>query len=85
MRALSWEFPSEPRLAAADRQFMLGPSLLITSVLEQGADTVKGVFPGIVGTTGMRKKKREHERVLTPPLTRHLVTITYPSSSEAAA
>jgi len=47
MRALAWEFPSEPSLAAADRQFLLGPSILVTPVLTQGATTVDGVFPGI--------------------------------------
>ncbi|GAB7356060.1 hypothetical protein MBLNU459_g6677t1 [Dothideomycetes sp. NU459] len=47
MRALAWEFPNDPTLAAADRQFLLGPSLLITPVLEPGATTVDGVFPGI--------------------------------------
>ena len=45
-RAMAWEFPNEPVLASADRQFMLGPSLLITPVLEPLADTVNGVFPG---------------------------------------
>ncbi|KZF21148.1 glycoside hydrolase family 31 protein [Xylona heveae TC161] len=47
MRALSWEFPNEPALAGADRQFLLGPSLLITPVLEPQATTVDGVFPGV--------------------------------------
>jgi alpha-glucosidase len=47
MRALPWEFPNDPSLASADRQFLLGPSLLITPVLEQGATSVNGVFPGI--------------------------------------
>ncbi|KAI9805910.1 MAG: hypothetical protein M1825_000524 [Sarcosagium campestre] len=47
MRALAWEFPSEPALAAADRQFLLGPSLLVTPVLTPGATTVDGVFPGV--------------------------------------
>lgn len=46
MRALAWEFPSEPALATADRQFLLGPSLLISPVLEQGTDSVQAVFPG---------------------------------------
>lgn len=45
-RAMAWEFPNEPTLASADRQFMLGPSLLITPVLEPLANTVNGVFPG---------------------------------------
>lgn len=47
MRALAWEFPGEPVLAAADRQFLLGPSLMVIPVLEQGASSVKGVFPGV--------------------------------------
>ncbi|KAI0505593.1 glycoside hydrolase family 31 protein [Xylaria bambusicola] len=47
MRALAWEFPEEPWLADADRQFMLGSALLVTPVLEQGATTVDGVFPGV--------------------------------------
>ncbi|KAI9837044.1 MAG: hypothetical protein M1819_000693 [Sarea resinae] len=47
MRALAWEFPNDPSLAAADRQFLLGPSILVTPVLEPQAVTVDGVFPGI--------------------------------------
>ena len=47
LRALSWEFPNDPSLASADRQFLLGPSLLVTPVLTQGATSVDGVFPGI--------------------------------------
>lgn len=27
MRALAWEFPHDPSLAAADRQFFLGPAV----------------------------------------------------------
>ena len=46
MRALAWEFPDDPSLAAADRQFFLGPAILVTPVLEQGATSVDGVFPG---------------------------------------
>lgn len=47
MRALAWEFQDLPQLAAADRQFMLGPSLLVIPVLTPGADSVSGVFPGV--------------------------------------
>lgn len=47
MRALSWEFPQDPTLAAVDTQFLLGPSLLITPVLGQGLTEVQGVFPGV--------------------------------------
>lgn len=46
MRAMAWEFPGEPWLADADRQFLLGPAVLVTPVLAQGATTVDGVFPG---------------------------------------
>lgn len=47
MRALSWEFPNDPTLAAVDNQFLLGGALLITPVLGQGMTEVQGVFPGI--------------------------------------
>lgn len=47
MRALAWEFPHDPSLAAVDTQFLFGPSLLITPVLAQGATNVSGVFPGV--------------------------------------
>jgi len=47
MRALSWEFPSEPALASCETQFFLGPAILVTPVLAQGAVTVNGVFPGV--------------------------------------
>ncbi|KAI1765057.1 glycoside hydrolase family 31 protein [Hypoxylon sp. FL1150] len=47
MRALAWEFPDEPWLAAADRQFLLGDAIMVTPCLGQGATTVDGVFPGI--------------------------------------
>ncbi|KAI2628098.1 glycoside hydrolase family 31 protein [Hypomontagnella submonticulosa] len=47
MRALAWEFPDEPWLANADRQFLLGDSIMVTPCLVQGASTVDGVFPGV--------------------------------------
>ncbi|KAK6387917.1 hypothetical protein LTR65_008372 [Meristemomyces frigidus] len=47
MRALAWEFPQDPTLAAVDNQFLLGPSLLITPVLGQGMTEVQGIFPGV--------------------------------------
>ncbi|KAK9416263.1 putative alpha-glucosidase [Seiridium unicorne] len=47
MRALAWDFPDEPWLASADRQFLLGDAILVTPCLEQGATTVDGVFPGV--------------------------------------
>jgi alpha-glucosidase len=48
MRALAWEFPNDPQLACVDTQFLLGPSILVTPVLEPQVDTVKGVFPGLI-------------------------------------
>ncbi|KAK3956020.1 glycosyl hydrolases family 31-domain-containing protein [Pseudoneurospora amorphoporcata] len=51
MRALSWEFPQEPWLADADRQFMLGSAVMVTPCLVQGATTVDGVFPGVADGT----------------------------------
>ena len=47
MRALAWEFPNDPSLAAVDRQFLLGSAIMVTPVLNPGATTVDGVFPGI--------------------------------------
>ncbi|KAH8162807.1 hypothetical protein CIB48_g5435 [Xylaria polymorpha] len=35
MRALVWEFPDEPWLADADRQFMFGDAILVTPVLKR--------------------------------------------------
>ncbi|KAI1858944.1 uncharacterized protein JN550_012302 [Neoarthrinium moseri] len=51
MRALQWEFPNEESLKAVDNQFMLGPSILITPVLEPLVTSVRGVFPGIADGT----------------------------------
>lgn len=47
MRALAWEFPNDPALANADRQFLFGDSLMVIPVLAQGASSVDGVFPGV--------------------------------------
>lgn len=47
MRALSWEFPTDPTLASIDNQFLLGPSLMVVPALGQGQTSVRGVFPGI--------------------------------------
>jgi alpha-glucosidase len=48
MRALAWEFPNEPLLAGVDTQFLLGPNILVTPVLEPQVSAVQGVFPGII-------------------------------------
>jgi alpha-glucosidase len=47
MRALAWEFPTDPTLAAVDTQFLLGPSIMVVPVLAPQATSVKGVFPGL--------------------------------------
>jgi alpha-glucosidase len=47
MRALAWEFPTDPSLAAIDTQFLLGPSIMVVPALAPQVTTVKGVFPGI--------------------------------------
>ncbi|OQD81138.1 hypothetical protein PENANT_c029G01722 [Penicillium antarcticum] len=47
MRALAWEFPTDPSLAAIDTQFLLGPSIMVVPALAPQVDTVKGVFPGL--------------------------------------
>ncbi|KAL5356599.1 glycosyl hydrolases family 31-domain-containing protein [Aspergillus floccosus] len=47
MRALAWEYPNDPSLAAIETQFLLGPALMIVPVLEPLATTVQGVFPGL--------------------------------------
>lgn len=46
LRALSWEFPAEPWLRAADRQFLVGDAVMVVPCLVKGAETVDGVFPG---------------------------------------
>ena len=40
-----FEFP-DPALLGVYTQFMLGPALLVTPVVDQGAVTVTGHFPG---------------------------------------
>lgn len=47
LRALAWEFPDDPSLAAVETQFMSGPAILVTPVLVPNVETVQGVFPGV--------------------------------------
>lgn len=44
-RPLFYEFPSDSQTYAIDKQFLLGPALLITPVLTQGSTSVTGYFP----------------------------------------
>ena len=46
IRPLFYEFPDDVTLAEADRQFLVGPAILVTPVLDQGYTNVSGVFPG---------------------------------------
>ncbi|KZT60573.1 glycoside hydrolase family 31 protein [Calocera cornea HHB12733] len=46
VRPLWYEFPQEPELFGIDRQFMVGPSILVTPVLTPNASQVEGIFPG---------------------------------------
>ena len=51
LNALQWEYPNESYLAAVDNQFMLGPAILVTPVLQPLVDYVNGVFPGVADGT----------------------------------
>lgn len=44
-RPLFFEFPSDPQVSALDTQAMLGPALLVSPVLTQGAVTKTAYFP----------------------------------------
>ena len=66
MRALAWEFPKDPSLASADRQFFLGSSILVTPVLTQGATSVAGVFPGLVEGTDVYYDWYNHSKIAVP-------------------
>ncbi|GAM21733.1 hypothetical protein SAMD00019534_049080, partial [Acytostelium subglobosum LB1] len=46
MRPLWVEFPSDPSLFAVDNEFMVGNSLLVVPVVEQGAKTTRVMLPG---------------------------------------
>lgn len=46
LRAVSWEFPQDPTLFTVDTQFMVGSSLMVIPVLQQGATSVSGYLPG---------------------------------------
>ncbi|KAJ0178509.1 hypothetical protein K1T71_006332 [Dendrolimus kikuchii] len=46
VRPLFFDTPSNTILHDIDTQFMVGPSLLITPILDEGATTARGYFPG---------------------------------------
>ncbi|KAJ3758275.1 glycoside hydrolase family 31 protein [Lentinula raphanica] len=46
VRALWYEFPTEPELFAVDKQFLVGGDVLVTPVLTPNVSTVEGYFPG---------------------------------------
>ena len=66
MRAMAWEFPNDPSLVAADRQFFLGPSILVIPVLNQGDTTVDGVFPGLAEGTDVYYDWYNHSQIAVP-------------------
>lgn len=45
LRPLFWEFANDTQTFGVNSQFMVGPALLITPVLTQGATSVSGYFP----------------------------------------
>ncbi len=45
LRPLVWEFPDDPAVATLDDEAMLGPSLLVAPVMEQGATTRRVYLP----------------------------------------
>lgn len=45
VRPLFFEFPSDPEVPANDRQFLVGSSILVSPVLEEGATAVTAYFP----------------------------------------
>jgi alpha-glucosidase (family GH31 glycosyl hydrolase) len=44
-RALLFEFPTDPQTYTIDRQFMIGPALLISPVLEPNVTYLRAYFP----------------------------------------
>ncbi|KIK64044.1 glycoside hydrolase family 31 protein [Collybiopsis luxurians FD-317 M1] len=46
VRALWYEFPTEPELFGLDKQFLVGRDLLVTPVLTPNVSVVGGIFPG---------------------------------------
>ncbi|KAF5391184.1 hypothetical protein D9757_003121 [Collybiopsis confluens] len=46
VRALWYEFPTEPELFAVDKQFLVGADVLVTPVLMPNVSSVEGIFPG---------------------------------------
>lgn len=50
VRALFYEF-DDPSLYANDVQFLVGPSVIVTSVLQPNESTTTGIFPSADGTT----------------------------------
>ncbi|KAK8245922.1 glycosyl hydrolases family 31-domain-containing protein [Phyllosticta capitalensis] len=51
LRALAWEFPNDPTLAAVDTQFLLGPAVMVVPVLAPNVNQTAGVFPGVAQGT----------------------------------
>lgn len=46
IRAPFYEFPADASLIGVDEQFLIGPDILVTPVLEPNVTEVEGVLPG---------------------------------------
>lgn len=44
-QALAWQYPNDTDTWGIDRQFLVGPALLVSPVLEEGATSVDAYFP----------------------------------------
>ncbi|EJD44910.1 hypothetical protein AURDEDRAFT_166092 [Auricularia subglabra TFB-10046 SS5] len=47
MRALWYEFPTEKELFGVDRQFLIGPNILVSPVVDKETTSVDAFFPGV--------------------------------------
>ncbi|XP_050352024.1 uncharacterized protein LOC126774502 [Nymphalis io] len=45
-RPLFFEFPSDANVYPIDEQFLIGPNVMITAVMQEGANSTKALFPG---------------------------------------
>ncbi|KAL3875852.1 hypothetical protein ACJMK2_033763 [Sinanodonta woodiana] len=70
-RPLFFEFPDDVRTYNIDKQFLWGPSLLISPVLEENQTTVEAFFPDDVWYnfyTGVKMSTRGETRLLDAPM-----------------
>jgi alpha-glucosidase len=71
-RPLWLQFPTDPRAAAQEQEWMLGPEVLVTPVVTEGASTLDAYFPAGCWRdpqTGLRVRGPRY-RTIAAPLTR---------------